>query len=53
MTGGDQFVVSPPGVAKLGVKKFQAKIGLDNEVSIAMFKKLNFQEVIRSRTVTV
>ncbi|KAE8284013.1 N-acetyltransferase 9 [Larimichthys crocea] len=33
------------GVTKLGVKKFQVKIGLDNEVSIAMFKKLNFQEV--------
>lgn len=33
------------GVAKLGIKKFQAKIGLDNQVSIAMFKKLQFQEV--------
>ncbi|XP_040923387.1 N-acetyltransferase 9 [Toxotes jaculatrix] len=33
------------GVTKLGVKKFQAKIGLDNEVSIGMFKKLHFQEV--------
>nr|XP_019960782.1 PREDICTED: N-acetyltransferase 9 isoform X1 [Paralichthys olivaceus] len=33
------------GVAKLGVKKFQAKIGLDNEVSVGMFKKLHFQEV--------
>lgn len=33
------------GVAKLGVKKFEVKIGLDNEVSIAMFKKLHFQEV--------
>ncbi|KAM3591821.1 uncharacterized protein V6R79_007929 [Siganus canaliculatus] len=32
------------GVTKLGVKKFQAKIGLDNETSIAMFKKLHFQE---------
>ncbi|XP_071319167.1 alpha/beta-tubulin-N-acetyltransferase 9 [Trachinotus anak] len=33
------------GVAKLGVRKFQAKIGLDNEISIGMFKKLHFQEV--------
>ncbi|XP_070783494.1 alpha/beta-tubulin-N-acetyltransferase 9 [Enoplosus armatus] len=33
------------GVIKLGVKKFQAKIGLNNQVSIAMFKKLHFQEV--------
>uniref|UniRef100_A0A3Q3X8P0 Alpha/beta-tubulin-N-acetyltransferase 9 n=1 Tax=Mola mola TaxID=94237 RepID=A0A3Q3X8P0_MOLML len=32
------------GVAKLGVKNFQVKIGLDNQVSIAMFKKLHFQE---------
>ncbi|KAM4525688.1 alpha/beta-tubulin-N-acetyltransferase 9 [Fundulus diaphanus] len=33
------------GVAKLGVGRFQAKIGLDNQVSISMFKKLRFQEV--------
>ncbi|XP_047232605.1 N-acetyltransferase 9 [Girardinichthys multiradiatus] len=33
------------GITKLGVKKFQAKIGLDNQVSISMFKKLQFQEV--------
>ncbi|XP_058477999.1 N-acetyltransferase 9 [Solea solea] len=33
------------GVSKLGVKRFQAKIGLDNEVSVSMFKKLRFQEV--------
>ncbi|XP_070708118.1 alpha/beta-tubulin-N-acetyltransferase 9 [Pempheris klunzingeri] len=33
------------GVTKLGVKKFQAKIGLDNQVSIAMFKNIHFQEV--------
>lgn len=41
----------PLGVTKLGVKKFQVKIGLDNQVSIAMFKKLHFQEVMRSCTV--
>ncbi|XP_072229161.1 alpha/beta-tubulin-N-acetyltransferase 9 [Leuresthes tenuis] len=33
------------GVTKLGVRKFQAKIGLDNQISVAMFKKLHFQEV--------
>ncbi|MED6276284.1 N-acetyltransferase 9 [Characodon lateralis] len=33
------------GITKLGVKTFQAKIGLDNQVSISMFKKLQFQEV--------
>lgn len=33
------------GVNKLGVKKFQVKIGLNNEISITMFKKLRFQEV--------
>lgn len=33
------------GITKLGVKRFQAKIGLDNQVSICMFKKLRFQEV--------
>ncbi|XP_036397843.1 N-acetyltransferase 9 [Megalops cyprinoides] len=32
------------GVTKLGVKKFEAKIGLDNKVSIALFKKFHFQE---------
>ncbi|XP_054609459.1 N-acetyltransferase 9 [Dunckerocampus dactyliophorus] len=33
------------GVAKLNIQKFQVKIGLDNGISIAMFKKLQFQEV--------
>ncbi|XP_056153348.1 N-acetyltransferase 9 [Lampris incognitus] len=33
------------GLTKLGIEKFEAKIGLDNQVSIAMFKKLNFQEL--------
>lgn len=32
-------------MTKLGIKKFQAKIGLDNQISIAMFKQLHFQEV--------
>ncbi|KAK2820600.1 hypothetical protein Q5P01_023559 [Channa striata] len=31
-------------VTKLNIKKFQAKIGLDNQVSINMFKKLHFSE---------
>ena len=49
-TGGSDLVsvcCLPLGVTKLGVKKFQAKIGLDNEVSVGMFKKLHFQEVRR------
>ncbi|XP_015240048.1 PREDICTED: N-acetyltransferase 9 [Cyprinodon variegatus] len=33
------------GINKLGVRKFQAKIGLDNQASISMFRKLQFQEV--------
>ncbi|KAF6718137.1 N-acetyltransferase 9 [Oryzias melastigma] len=33
------------GVNKLGIRRFQAKIGLDNHTSITMFKKLLFQEV--------
>ncbi|XP_028264393.1 alpha/beta-tubulin-N-acetyltransferase 9 [Parambassis ranga] len=33
------------GVAKLGIKTFEVKIGLNNEVSIGMFKKLHFKEV--------
>lgn len=41
-----QFCCLTLGVAKLGIKTFQAKIGLSNEVSILMFKKLNFKEVI-------
>lgn len=35
----------PLAVNKLAVKRFQVKIGLSNEISIAMFKKLHFQEV--------
>jgi len=40
------------GISKLGIQKFEAKIGLDNTVSIAMFKKFHFQEV-RNNTISV
>ncbi|KFZ46179.1 N-acetyltransferase 9, partial [Antrostomus carolinensis] len=33
------------GVRNLGITKFEAKIGQENEVSICMFKKLHFKEV--------
>ncbi|XP_040542681.1 N-acetyltransferase 9 isoform X4 [Gallus gallus] len=33
------------GVTELGITKFEAKIGQENEASICMFKKLNFKEV--------
>ncbi|XP_077044426.1 alpha/beta-tubulin-N-acetyltransferase 9 isoform X1 [Agelaius phoeniceus] len=33
------------GVRKLGITKFEAKIGQENEASIYMFKKLHFKEV--------
>ncbi|XP_019899612.1 N-acetyltransferase 9 isoform X2 [Esox lucius] len=33
------------GVTKLGIRKFEAKIGLDNKVSIAMFKRFHFHEL--------
>lgn len=33
------------GVTKLGIQKFEAKIGMDNKVSIAMFKKFHFHEL--------
>lgn len=34
------------GIGELGIKKFQAKINLDNNPSIALFqKKLGFTEV--------
>ncbi|NXB69347.1 NAT9 acetyltransferase, partial [Donacobius atricapilla] len=33
------------GVRKLGITKFEAKIGQENEASISMFKKLHFKEV--------
>lgn len=36
------------GVTKLGIQKFEAKIGLDNKVSIAMFKKFHFHELSTS-----
>ncbi|MBN3304881.1 alpha/beta-tubulin-N-acetyltransferase 9 isoform X1 [Amia ocellicauda] len=36
------------GVTKLGIQKFEAKIGMDNKVSIVLFKKFHFQEVSSS-----
>ncbi|TSZ26371.1 Integrin beta-3 [Bagarius yarrelli] len=33
------------GINKLGIKKFEVKIGLENRISIDMFKKLRFQEL--------
>uniref|UniRef100_A0ACB8EL23 N-acetyltransferase 9 n=1 Tax=Sphaerodactylus townsendi TaxID=933632 RepID=A0ACB8EL23_9SAUR len=33
------------GMTRLGLTIFEAKIGLDNEASIGMFKKLHFKEV--------
>ncbi|XP_015735827.1 N-acetyltransferase 9 isoform X2 [Coturnix japonica] len=33
------------GVTELGITKFEAKIGQENEASICMFKKLHFKEV--------
>lgn len=33
------------GITKLGIKKFQVKIGLENHISLNLFKKLHFQEV--------
>ncbi|KAK4811813.1 hypothetical protein QYF61_010315 [Mycteria americana] len=33
------------GVTHLGITKFEAKIGQENEASICMFKKLHFKEV--------
>lgn len=42
---------SPPrppvtgGVTKLGLTKFEAKIGQENEPSIRMFQKLHFKQV--------
>lgn len=38
-------LISPAGVRKLGITKFEAKIGQENEASICMFKKLHFKEV--------
>ncbi|XP_019349781.1 alpha/beta-tubulin-N-acetyltransferase 9 isoform X1 [Alligator mississippiensis] len=33
------------GVTKLGITKFEAKIGQENKASISMFRKLHFKEV--------
>lgn len=38
-------LISPAGVKNLGITKFEAKIGQENEASICMFKKLHFKEV--------
>ena len=37
------------GVTKLGLTKFEAKIGQENEPSIRMFQKLHFKQVSPSR----
>ncbi|ROI81895.1 N-acetyltransferase 9 [Anabarilius grahami] len=34
------------GIHKLGIRKFEVKIGLDNKISIAMFKKFYFREEV-------
>uniref|UniRef100_A0A8D0FAC7 N-acetyltransferase 9 (putative) n=1 Tax=Strix occidentalis caurina TaxID=311401 RepID=A0A8D0FAC7_STROC len=39
------FSISFAGVRNLGITKFEAKIGQENEASICMFKKLHFKEV--------
>lgn len=39
------YLISPAGVRKLGITKFEAKIGQENKASICMFKKLHFKEV--------
>ncbi|XP_030631152.1 alpha/beta-tubulin-N-acetyltransferase 9 [Chanos chanos] len=33
------------GIQNLGIRNYEVKIGLDNEVSIAMFKKFGFHEL--------
>ena len=33
------------GITQLSISKYVAKIGLQNEVSVAMFKKLGFSQV--------
>ncbi|XP_059388542.1 N-acetyltransferase 9 isoform X2 [Carassius carassius] len=38
-------VFTSTGVHKLGIQKFEVKIGLDNKISIAMFKKFHFREL--------
>lgn len=47
-----ELLTSPPplslvtgGVTKLGLTKFEAKIGQENEPSIRMFQKLHFKQV--------
>jgi len=36
------------GVEDLGIQRFEAKIGLDNEASIRLFQQLTFKETSRS-----
>ncbi|XP_007886684.1 N-acetyltransferase 9 [Callorhinchus milii] len=33
------------GIIKLGITKFQAKIGLENKISIGMFRRFHFEEI--------
>nr|ALT14006.1 N-acetyltransferase 9 [Tachysurus fulvidraco] len=33
------------GINKLGIKKYEVKIGLENRISVEMFRKLQFQEL--------
>lgn len=39
------LIFYPVGMTRLGLNTFEAKIGLENEASIGMFKKIHFKEV--------
>ena len=46
MSHNHVYMVYSTGVTELGIRKFQAKIGLDNHPSLTLFrKKLGFMEV--------